>query len=123
MQVFLVEDDKIYSDYISRSLRQNENVNVTTFSSAEEVLEKMNGTLPEVLILDYKLPGMTGIDLYENIRPLIKNQKVILYSSINDGTTVLDFIQKGVRDYVIKDENVVDALEAVISGKDEYFFG
>jgi hypothetical protein len=36
---------------------------------------------------------------------------------------VLSFIQKGVRDYVIKDENVIESLKAILDGKeDDYLF-
>jgi DNA-binding NarL/FixJ family response regulator len=123
MKIFLVEDDKIYSDFIRKALSQNADYKVTAFSSAEDAMKEMNGKLPEVLIIDYKLPGMTGINMYEGIKPQITEaNKVIMLSAIDDGNMVLSFIQKGVRDYVIKDENVIEALEAVIEGKEDYFF-
>jgi len=123
MKIFLVEDDKIYSDFIRKALGQNADYNVTAFSSAEDAMKELNGNLPDVLIIDYKLPGMTGITMYESIKPKIKeNTKVIMLSAIDDGNMVLSFIQKGVRDYVIKDENVIEALEAIIVGKEDLFF-
>lgn len=123
MRIFLVEDDKIYSDFIRKALSQNADYNVTAFSSAEDAMKELNGALPDVLIIDYKLPGMTGITMYENIKPKIKeNTKVIMLSAIDDGNMVLSFIQKGVRDYVIKDENVIEALEAIIVGNEDLFF-
>lgn len=123
MKIFLVEDDKIYSDFIRKALSQNDDYNVTPFGSAEDAMKEMNSELPEVLIIDYKLPGMSGISMYESIKPRITDaNKVIMLSAIDDGNMVLSFIQKGVRDYVIKDENVVESLEAVIEGRDELFF-
>ena len=123
MKIFLIEDDKIYSDFIRKALSQNEDYNVTPFSSAEDAINEMSGDLPEVLIIDYKLPGMTGISMYESIKPKITDaNKVIMLSAIDDGNMVLSFIQKGVRDYVIKDENVIEALEAVIDGREDLFF-
>ena len=123
MKIFLVEDDKIYSDFIRKALSQNEGYKVTPFSSAEDAINEMSEDLPEVLIIDYKLPGMTGISMYERIKPKITDaNKVIMLSAIDDGNMVLSFIQKGVRDYVIKDENVIEALEAVIDGREDLFF-
>jgi len=123
MKIFLVEDDKIYSDFIRKALSQNEGDKVTPFSSAEDAINEMSEDLPEVLIIDYKLPGMTGISMYERIKPKITDaNKVIMLSAIDDGNMVLSFIQKGVRDYVIKDENVIEALEAVIDGREDLFF-
>jgi DNA-binding NarL/FixJ family response regulator len=123
MKIFLVEDDKIYSDFIKKALSQNDDYNVTPFASAEDAMKEMKGGLPEVLIIDYKLPGMSGINMYESLKPQITDTiKVIMLSAIDDGNMVLSFIQKGVRDYVIKDENVIESLEAVIEGRDDIFF-
>jgi DNA-binding NarL/FixJ family response regulator len=65
---------------------------------------------------------MHGIDLYEKIKPkLHPDQKCIIMSSIDDGNLVLSFIQRGVRDYVVKDENVIDSLIAIVEGKEDDF--
>lgn len=123
MTVYLVEDDSIYADFIRKSLGRDGHFKVTWFPSAEDCLAAItkNG-LPDSLILDYKLPGMTGIDLYNIIKSKLKeNQKCIIMSSIDDGNMVLSFIQRGVRDYVIKDENVIDSLTSILEGKEDDF--
>ncbi|MBS1491698.1 MAG: response regulator [Bacteroidetes bacterium] len=118
--IFLVEDDPIYSEFIQKSLSKNTDYKIHPFFSAEEALKALSGLFPDVLIVDYKLPGMSGIEFYEKIKTQITDQhKVIMLSALDDGNMVLSFIQKGVRDYVIKDENVVESLEAILSGKDE----
>lgn len=123
MNIFLVEDDPIYSEFIRRTLAQNPEYKINTFLSAEDALKEINGTLPEALIIDYKLPGMTGIDLYEKIKSRVTDaNKVIMLSALDDGNMVLSFIQRGVRDYVIKDEHVIESLQAILSGKDEDYF-
>jgi DNA-binding NarL/FixJ family response regulator len=123
MDIFLVEDDTIYSEFIQKALSQNRDYKVKTFVSAEDALKAINGRLPDVVIVDYKLPGLSGIELYEKIKSKIReHNKVIMLSALDDGNMVLSFIQKGVRDYVIKDENVVESLQAIISGNDENYF-
>lgn len=123
MTIYLVEDDTIYAEFIRRSLASKGNYVITRFPTAEDALDMINTKgIAEALILDYKLPGMQGIDLYEKIKPKLKpDQKCILMSSIDDGNLVLSFIQKGVRDYVIKDENVIDSLVAILEGKEDEF--
>jgi DNA-binding response OmpR family regulator len=123
MNIFLVEDDAIYSEFIRKGLSQNADYKVKPFVSAEDALKEINGKLPDVIIVDYKLPGLSGIELYEKIKSKITdNNKVIMLSALDDGNMVLSFIQKGVRDYVIKDENVIPSLQAIISGSDENYF-
>jgi DNA-binding NarL/FixJ family response regulator len=123
MTIYLIEDDTIYADFIKKSLSSNAEYIIKVFSSAEEGLAALATSLPEVLIIDYKLPGMTGIDLYEKIKSRLKeNNKVIMLSSLDDGNMVLNFIQRGVRDYIIKDENVIESLQAVLSGNEDDYY-
>ena len=122
MNIYLVEDDEIYAEFIKKSLTQNPGYSVKHFHNAEDALATVNGKLPDVMIVDYKLPGMSGIELYEKIKSLIREEnKVILLSAIDDGNMVLSFIQKGVRDYVIKDESVIESLVAILEGKEDDF--
>lgn len=124
MDIFLIEDDEIYAEFIRKSLLgQNSDWKVRHFVTAEDAEKAINGKLPDVLIIDYKLPGISGIDLYDRIKSRVKeNNKVIMLSALDDGRMVLGFIQKGVRDYVIKDEHVVDSLKAILDGSDNDYY-
>jgi DNA-binding NarL/FixJ family response regulator len=123
MNIYLVEDDTIYAEFIRKMLGQNPLYKITVFNSAEAALPTIEQKLPDILIVDYKLPGMSGIELYEKIKSRITEEhKVIVMSAIDDGNMVLSFIQRGVRDYVIKDENVVESLRAVLEGKDDDYY-
>lgn len=122
MTVFLIEDDEIYAEFIKKSLSQNAAYKVSVFTSGEDAVKAM-ATVPDVMIVDYKLPGMTGIDFYESIKSKLNDDnKVIMLSAIDDGSMVLSFIQRGVRDYVIKDESVIDSLVAILEGKEEDYY-
>ena len=66
---------------------------------------------------------MSGIDFYEKIKSRITDDnKVIMLSALDDGNMVLSFIQRGVRDYVIKDESVIESLAAVLEGNDDNYY-
>lgn len=120
MQIFLIEDDEIYAEFLKKVLGQNPDYKIQAFHTAEAAYSAINVKLPDAMIIDYKLPGMTGIELFEKIKPRITDaNKIIMLSAIDDGNMVLSFIQKGVRDYVVKDENVVDSLKAVLEGSDD----
>ena len=120
-KVFLVEDDEDYAEFIKKSLGKK--YQIYLFTTAEECLVTLKSISPDVLILDYELPGMTGIELYEQVKDKLSSEvKVIMMSAIDDGNLVLDFIKKGVRDYVVKDEKVISTLTSVIEGEDEIYF-
>jgi len=122
MKIFLIEDDDIYGAFIKQALL-NESFQVEWFKSAEEAESHLLKVKPDVLIVDYKLPGKTGIELFEDIKDSLTDvQKVIMLSAIDDGNMVLDFIKKGVRDYVIKDDQVVESLITVLQGGDDDYY-
>jgi len=123
MKIYLIEDDPIYAEFIGKALKNDPANELKTFYSGEECLKSLTSSLPDVMIIDYKLPGISGIDVYEKIKPRItEKNKVILLSSLDDGNMVLSFIQRGIRDYVIKDENVIDSLMSILSGKEDDYY-
>ena len=124
MEIYLIEDDEIYAEFIRKALiGVNKDWKIRHFITAEEAEKAIHGNLPDVLIIDYKLPGISGIELYDRIKSKVKeHNKVIMLSALDDGQMVLGFIQKGVRDYVIKDENVVDSLTAILDGKEDDYY-
>ena len=108
--IFMVEDDIDYSNFIKASLK--EKYNISSFLCAEDCLASLiKPDKPDVLIIDHFLPGISGFNLYEKIKnTLMDTTKVIILSSMEDKKLLFDFIKKGIRYYVIKDENVIDSL-------------
>ena len=124
MTIHLIEDDGIYAEFIKRSLAQNSAYKIVIFPSAEDCQKVLNsGQFPDAFIADYGLPGISGIDLYDDVRGKLKPEnKFIMMSALDDGNLVLSFIKKGVRDYVIKDDTVIESLKAILEGnEDEYY--
>ena len=127
MKIVLIEDDAVYAEFVSKSLKHPER-EIRHFISAEEALDYIQSNPVDIVIIDYKLPGMSGIEFFMKIRDKIKYSsglKAIMMSALDDGRMVLTFIQKGVRDYVIKDEYVIESLAAILEGRenDMLFYG
>lgn len=122
MIVYLIEDDEIYAEFILRSLSKNPKYQVKAFKSAEDCLA--NGSVvADAYIVDYNLPGKSGIEFYEAIKSKLKDtNKLIMMSAIDDGNMVLSFIKRGVRDYVIKDNTIIDSLTAILDGKEDDYY-
>ncbi len=72
------------------------------------------------VIADDPLPGMRGIDLLAYAKPLMAaGSKFILISEVNDGRTVLDYIKRGLRDFVIRDARAAAAVNAILENREE----
>lgn len=116
--VYIVEDDEIYAQFLKANFKNE--YEVFTFITAEDCLDEIKGKTPDVMILDYNLPGISGIELYDLLKTTYTKAKFIMLSSIDDGAQVLDFIKKGVNDYVVKDDNVISSLKTVIEREDNF---
>jgi DNA-binding NtrC family response regulator len=120
--IFLVEDDEIYARFIQKSLQKEGYYPIDIFESAEQCLKEIDRDhIAPVVLIDYFLPGMNGLELYSIIKNRYKEVQAIMVSSNSDANLVLDLIKKGIRKYVIKDENVIGSLVALIEENDDLF--
>ncbi|MCZ6900563.1 MAG: response regulator [Bacteroidetes bacterium] len=120
-KICIVEDDNIYSEFLKKSLRTK--YKIYAYYSAEDAILALRSIVPDVLIIDYKLPGMNGMELFENVKGnLPATTKVVVLSAIDDGNLVLDFIKRGIRDYVIKDDNVISSLISIIEDDEDVYY-
>ncbi|MBY0407129.1 MAG: response regulator, partial [Rickettsiales bacterium] len=71
--------------------------------SAEEGLAKLNQTHYDLVLLDYHLPGMNGIELLNQLVPITHYPPVILLTSSGDERLALQALEKGAADYAVKD--------------------
>ena len=65
-RVFIVEDDEIYSEFLKKNLRKKYKIHA--YLNAEDAVLALKSIKPEVLIIDYKLPGMNGIQMFEKVK-------------------------------------------------------
>jgi DNA-binding NarL/FixJ family response regulator len=125
MKIHVIEDDSIYGEFIKRILEQESTYKVSVFPSGEDWLKASPG-LPDAIISDYYLSGMTGLEFFEKIKEdMDQDNKFILISSVDDSNTLLEFIRKGVRNYVIKNDDMIDSIRSILAGNEDtaYHFG
>ncbi|MBI9017525.1 MAG: response regulator [Phycisphaerae bacterium] len=70
--------------------------------SAEQALEMINNHPPDILLLDYKLPGMTGLDLLEKIAPHKENMRIVMITAYASIDTAVVAIKRGAYDFLAK---------------------
>ncbi len=114
-RIYIVEDDPLTSSLVSTMLRKNANTEVLEFDDAAKALATCRKQYPDVLIIDYQLPGMSGIELFNAVKAeLPPATVVIMASAIDDGSRVLEFIRAGIRNYVIKDKDFIQSIQQVM---------
>jgi two-component system nitrate/nitrite response regulator NarL len=126
IRVVLADDHVFVRDGI-KSLLENE-VNITVVGEATDGLEALTlieELKPDLLILDIRMPNMTGIEVVEQLRSKNNFVKIVMLSMHESEEYVLKSIQAGADGYLLKGSSKEEFLKAVhtVSNGGKYFSG
>ena len=93
--VFVIDDDPAVGRAIKAGISRLMSVAVRTFASAEEFLEAYDAEQPGCLVLDIKMPGMSGIELQEKMQSLGISLPVIMISAHARVATAVQALKDG----------------------------
>ena len=100
-QILIVEDDTTFIQIIEGFLTKN-NYSVETAIDLNEAFKLVEKQTYELLLIDYRLPDGTGLDLLKHVREKGLNVPIIIMTSFNDVRTAVKSIQMGAIDYITK---------------------
>jgi len=119
IKIFLVEDDSWFGELLKHHLSLNPDYEVLLFKTASDALRNMY-LKPHIIGIDFGLPDMSGDVLLEKIQAIDKNIPVIVISGQEDIGVAVNFLKKGVKDYIVKDEHTKEMLwNAIIRIKEK----
>ncbi len=114
--IFIVEDDESIRELV-KAASEGYGYKVHAFESAEEALDKMKTTTPDLMIFDIMLPGMTGIDAVKLLRGEERYKKLpmIILTAKDSETDKIAGLDGGADDYVTKPFSVMELMARVRS--------
>lgn len=116
MKILLVDDNADDRFWLSRMLRELlEDLVVTECSSAEQASEVIDEQTFDLVILDNRLPGASGVELLGQLRKYNDWTPVVVTSSYNDLQSVRESLVAGLASYVSKDQLNRDRLAESIA--------
>ena len=120
-RIVLVDDHEVVRLGLKSLLERHPQFEVVgEASSAREALEQVAATEPDVVVMDIRLPGTSGIEACEQIVDQYPNTKVIMLTSYAEDEMLFSAIRAGASGYVLKQiasEELVKAIEAVGRGE------
>ena len=120
MRILIVDDHPMVIAGCRTMLSGQQDMEILEAHDAEEALETHASKLPDVVVLDLNLPGVSG---FEVLRRMLKRQpssKIIIFTMNDDPAFAARSIEQGARGYVTKNEDpktFVQAIRAVESGQ------
>jgi two-component system response regulator FixJ len=110
--VFIVDDDQA----VARSLRwliESVQLKVETFASAQAFLDGYAAAKPGCLVLDVRMPGMSGIELQERLTVQRIRIPIIFITGHGDVQMAVRAVQAGAFDFIEKPFNDQDLLDRI----------
>jgi DNA-binding NarL/FixJ family response regulator len=108
VDVFLVEDHGLFREGLSELLAANDPAVRIAGSarSAEEALERIPEQLPDVVLMDLRLPGMTGTEAIRRLKLLAPSVRILVISGSAEDRDVIEAILAGACGYILKSSPV-----------------
>jgi len=118
--VALVEDDARLRKQLVQILEDIDDIEcVIVCASAEEALEKIPSKNPDVVLMDIKLPRMSGIQCVAELKKILPEVQVIMVTVYEDSDRIFKALKAGASGYLVKScppEQLIAAIRDVFAG-------
>jgi FixJ family two-component response regulator len=115
--VFVVEDDASLRDALQRLLG-SVGLQVETFASAREFLQRRAADVPSCLVLDVRLPGVSGLDLQRELAEAQSPTPIIFITGHGDIPMTVRAMKAGAVEFLTKpfrDQDLLDAIQQALA--------
>lgn len=119
IRVLVTDDEKSIRDLLERVLKEA-SYDVVTAADGQETLDKMSQLKFEAVLLDIKMPGMSGIDVLQRIITSYHETCVVMVTAVTEAQSAVEAMKLGAYDYIVKPFNwdeLVPKLKGAIEKK------
>lgn len=120
IRVLIVDDQKMVREGLKLILEKYDQFDfVGEASNGFEAISLVKKHLPDVVLMDLRMPEMNGIDATLRIRKSYENVKILILTTFNEQDLILKALQSGANGYVLKDsggDEIVKAIQTILEG-------
>ena len=121
IKIITVDDHVMVRLGMQQALQRQDDFNfLCAFDSGEDALEGLTELSPDIAVVDYRLPGIDGVETTARIRADFPDVQVLMLSAHDSSEDIGRAVDAGVRGYVTKNHDatlVFDAVRAIAAGK------
>ena len=111
--IFVVDDQAAFRNALGKLLSRMQH-RIRSFQSGEELLTAVEEEVPDLILLDLKMPGMSGIEVLQSLRPKGCDALVIMLTAYGTVEDAVEAMKLGAFDFLIKTVDL-ETLEPVIN--------
>jgi putative two-component system response regulator len=111
-KILVVDDETMVRKLLCQRLSR-EGYQCHEAGSADQALEKLKADPADVVILDIKMPGKSGMELLSEIKAQYPDTAVMMATALNDINTSIQCMKEGAYDYVCKPFNLAEVVMSV----------
>jgi DNA-binding NarL/FixJ family response regulator len=120
IKVSIVEDDREICEGMAFLINNSEKAQcISTHNSAEEAIKVIPALKPDVILMDIKLPQMSGINCTKKLKQLLPDVQILMLTMYEDTDLVFNSILAGASGYLVKrtpPAKILEAIEEISSG-------
>jgi two-component system NarL family response regulator len=121
IRVLVVDDHALFRRGLQMVLEQEEDIEVVgEAGDGAEAVEKVADTIPDIVLMDVRMPKRGGIDACTAIKDAVPSAKIIMLTISDEEADLYDAIKAGASGYLLKEisiEEVATAIRAVNEGQ------
>jgi len=121
MKIIICDDQAVIRDGLEMLLSLEEDFEIIgTAQDGAEAVELAAQKQPDLILMDLKMPAMTGIEATREINNKFPNIKILVLTTYDDDVWVFDAIRAGASGYLLKDtprQKIVEAIHGTMDGK------
>ncbi|MFI9105264.1 response regulator [Streptomyces fildesensis] len=113
VKVMVVDDHPMWRDAVARDLSEAGYQVVATAGDGPEAVRRARAAMPEVIVLDLNLPGMSGVQVCKDVVADNPALRVLVLSASGEHEDVLEAVKSGATGYLLKSAGRDELVEAV----------
>lgn len=114
MRIAIVEDNPLLLENMKILLSGEPGMTVVgAYESAEDALEVISRAMPEIMIVDLGLPGMSGVELIKEVKTRTPEIEVMAHTIFEDRDNVFAAIKSGASGYILKGSSPRELIEGI----------
>lgn len=120
MRILVVDDDRLVCASLKTILEADPDIKVAgTGTSGHEAIDLYFSLNPDVLLMDIRMDGMTGVEAAEQILARDSNAKVLFLTTFSDSEYIAKAFRIGAKGYILKQdfESITPSVKAVYMGQ------